>query len=302
MELPPKPDESDCCNSGCNPCILDVYEEQLRKYKNKTLNTKESTKKNCMSLTTYATFELIKRVEHTADTCLLTFQYVDKENIYCNSCEQLHLIYKPGQHFLLKGHSYYYKDNQFTRAYTPIPVENNDLLSFTIIVRLYEDGNMSRFIKKLELNTLTLWRGPYGDFEISYKFNYILLIAQGTGIAPIFAVIHDILRNEECETFLKLFFCCRTERDILLRNELYEFSSFWNFSYEVFLSNECNVKCKYNEVIHSNRLDVNAIKTYVEDKLNKNVQILVCGSEIFNQDMLEKVLSCDVDRERIFLF
>ncbi|KAJ8921200.1 hypothetical protein NQ315_013672 [Exocentrus adspersus] len=32
-EPPAKPDESDCCNSGCNPCILDVYEEQLKKYK-----------------------------------------------------------------------------------------------------------------------------------------------------------------------------------------------------------------------------------------------------------------------------
>lgn len=301
MEPPPKPDESDCCNSGCNRCILDVYEEQLKKYKNKTLNTKDTNKKNCMSLTTYATFKFIKRVEHTADTCLLTFQYIDKR--YSNdSCEQLYLIYKPGQHFLLKGHSYYDKNDQFSRAYTPIPIENNDPLSFTIVIRLYEGGSMSQFIKKLKLNALTLWRGPYGDFEISYKFKYILLIAQGTGIAPIFAVIHDILRNEECETFLKLFFCCRTETDILLRNELYEFSSFWNFSYEIFLSNACDIKCKYNEVIHSNRLHVSTIRAYLEDKLNKNIQILVCGSEIFNQDMLEKVLSCNVEREQIFLF
>jgi hypothetical protein len=30
---PQEPDSDDCCGSGCNPCIMDVYEQNLSKYK-----------------------------------------------------------------------------------------------------------------------------------------------------------------------------------------------------------------------------------------------------------------------------
>ena len=32
--VPPEcPDSSECCNSGCNPCILDLYTEELNRYR-----------------------------------------------------------------------------------------------------------------------------------------------------------------------------------------------------------------------------------------------------------------------------
>jgi len=92
------------------------------------------------------------------------------------------------------------------------------------------------------------------------------------------------------------------EQDILLRNELYELCGFWNFTYEVFLSNAGNVTCKYNEVIHSGRLNANMIKGYVQDKINRNIQILICGSETFNNNMLQLVVDCGMNADRIFLF
>jgi hypothetical protein len=27
------PDNDECCNSGCNPCILDLYTEELNRYR-----------------------------------------------------------------------------------------------------------------------------------------------------------------------------------------------------------------------------------------------------------------------------
>ncbi|PVU86287.1 hypothetical protein BB561_006753 [Smittium simulii] len=38
---PIKPKASDCCNSGCYPCVFDLYDEQLELYK------LELSKKNC---------------------------------------------------------------------------------------------------------------------------------------------------------------------------------------------------------------------------------------------------------------
>ena len=31
-ESPEKPLPSDCCGSGCAPCVLDVYEDELARY------------------------------------------------------------------------------------------------------------------------------------------------------------------------------------------------------------------------------------------------------------------------------
>lgn len=30
---PIRPDRDDCCNSGCSPCIFDLYEEALEHYR-----------------------------------------------------------------------------------------------------------------------------------------------------------------------------------------------------------------------------------------------------------------------------
>jgi len=32
-ELPPKPDEPVCCDSGCSPCVMDVYAEEMREWR-----------------------------------------------------------------------------------------------------------------------------------------------------------------------------------------------------------------------------------------------------------------------------
>jgi hypothetical protein len=29
---PPKPGDSECCGSGCDPCIWDLYREELERY------------------------------------------------------------------------------------------------------------------------------------------------------------------------------------------------------------------------------------------------------------------------------
>jgi hypothetical protein len=30
---PVQPDLDDCCHSGCNPCVFDLYEEALERYR-----------------------------------------------------------------------------------------------------------------------------------------------------------------------------------------------------------------------------------------------------------------------------
>lgn len=294
MEPPIEPDESDCCNSGCNPCILDVYEDQLKKYKQRISNSL-MTKNNCISPTSYTVFKLINIEKQSEQAFLFTFEYCRPHK--GQPIDDVNLSYKPGQHFLMKGKNY---SEEFTRAYTPIPVENQSKLQFTTLIKLYEYGNMSNYLKKIDVGRETLWRGPYGDFTINYDVQHVLLVAQGTGIAPLYSIIHNIINNEDCYTFLKLFFCCKDYESIYLREQLYKLSTYWNFTYEVFLSKSEGISPKYNETIHSGKLGYDGIQTYLKDK--NSVNVLICGSENFMEDVKRNVLRCNVKEEDVFTF
>ncbi|GJQ85905.1 hypothetical protein Trydic_g21760 [Trypoxylus dichotomus] len=291
MEPPTPPDEADCCNSGCSPCILDIYEERLKKYN--TSKTDRTSLKNCISETSYTVFKLIEKIKHTENTYFLIFEYckpfrkAENEN-----GSELCIKYKPGQHFMLRTPLNGIIDH-FTRAYTPIPFDNLNPLSFCILVKIYEGGMMSKYLRNMKIGCDTLWRGPYCDFTINYTYKYILMMAQGTGIAPLYSILKEMLDNDECNTFIKLFFCCRSSGDILLREELYKCLAYWNFTYEVFLSTKDDVKVKYNEVVNYGKLNRGDIWLYLDDKKDNGVQVLICGSEMFSKDVGDDLLNME---------
>lgn len=291
MEPPIRPDDSDCCGSGCSPCIFEVYEEQLRRYRERDKETDllHPTENNCISQTSYATFRLAEKKVHSKSTFLYTFRCKDVS-------DETKLRYNAGQHFLMRS-----EDRKFTRAYTPIPPQR-DRHSFTILVKLYENGLMSKTLAELAVNAETRWRGPYGNYMISFQFQYILGIAQGTGVAPVYAVFHKLVENESCETFLRLFCCYRDSEDILLHDELYALSSNWNFTYELFLKRgDSTTGTKYNEKVNLRRLTCDDVERYLSGKHLGKLQVLICGSKDFNECWLEIVKKCGV-KENVHMF
>lgn len=266
------PNEEDCCGSGCNPCILDAYEAQLKNIK-KLQNSTQQTLNNCISTIAYSVFELysIEKISNCA--FLYYFKYIrpQRGEILKNCC----LSYKPGQHFLLRASN---NGEQFTRAYTPIWKSST---SFSILVKLYENGKMSEYFTQLKLGKECLFRGPYGDINLNWNVKHLLFIAQGTAIAPIYAILKEALNNEDVEIFFKLFYCCSDYENIFLRQNIYEMSSIWNFTYEIFLSRGNVLEVKYNEVVHIKKLDTTDINNYLQSKDLTSLSIVICGSEIF---------------------
>lgn len=286
-EPPQKPKESDCCGSGCNPCIFDVYEQQLKRF---AINKKsEQQPNNCITATSYTAFTLCERKQHTKQTIVCKFR--------CEGGKAAGLFYNPGQHFLLRS-----GDGGFTRAYTPIPPQS-DCFSFTVLIKLYENGLMSRYLAKLAVGEKSLWRGPYGDFALNFNYKYILGLAQGTGIAPIYAVFEAVTKNEDCESFMQLFCCYRDSDEFLLHDELYALAANWNFVYEVFFSCDLTPKCvKYKEKVHSRRLCTNDVKSYLLDKDLRDTQVLICGSKEFSENWKRIVKDCNILEENIHVF
>lgn len=314
MEPPEKPNEEDCCNTGCIPCILDVYEERLRQYKRRGDSAKPA-KKNCISPTAYSVFKLINVDRLTEETRLYTFEYscplrkrdVSNSKPNVDEADENQLIYAPGQHFLLRG-QLSFNSEQFTRAYTPIPYENPNEKCFTILVKLYEGGLMSQYLRKLQIGSSTVWRGPYGPGDAkmtndSFVWNlprkHLFCVAQGTGIAPIYSLIYALLSDDNYQSFVKLFYCCRRDGDVFLRDRLYRLLAHWNFTYEIFLSDCESVNVKYNEIVHERKLGQNDVGNFLYAKIPDHVNVLISGSVSFQKDISDFVESLGYDT---FLF
>lgn len=289
MEPPVKPQESDCCNSGCNPCILDVYEEHLKKF-NSSNKIQHQPKSSCLSLTSFSLFKLINVEPHTKDCNLYTFQYNQTSDL--SECSTV--LYQPGQYLILKGQ---WQGKTIQRSYTPLYIENQPENQFTVLVKLYETGQMSQYFRTMAPGVDTLWRGPYGDYKVNYSLKSLFFIAQGTGIAPFYTIIYDILKNEDCYTFLKLFYCCAVD-NCLLRDKLYKLQQYWNFKYELFIGNLCVPKDfleKYEEKVHYRRLDQSdLVDGIVENCTKEQSAILICGSDSFSQNLKVLLLKCRV--------
>ncbi|KAH9632196.1 hypothetical protein HF086_015228 [Spodoptera exigua] len=277
MEKPDEPNSEDCCNSGCNPCIFDIYEEQLKLYK-KYLMNKESVnvqiQNNAISQLKYTEFVLVKIIPE----CHLHHHLLFKKK----SEDNTKVFWKPGDHFLYK-----YTTDKYscTRAYTPLNICNEQSLmsDFSIIVKKYEHGIVSSHLCNLKEGSITFWRGPYGHYNLECnKFERIIMIAQGTGIAPFISIIETILNNEDDFTRLILIYCCKGENSILFREKLYSYKSYWNFKYEIYVSNtSISLKCRYHEPIKSHRFNKDNLLPLKPYK--NNDQVLICGTPEFNE-------------------
>ncbi|XP_068630596.1 NADH-cytochrome b5 reductase-like [Battus philenor] len=276
MIRPSEPSKEDCCNSGCNPCIFDVYEKQLKIYeKLKEKNEISLQSVNGISQLEYTMFYVTDTVNVCDSHKLISFKRFNNDHIK--------IFWNPGDHFLLK---YSINGTSCTRAYTPIKVREyllNDC-DFFIILKEYKTGLVSKFLYNLDKGDKTLWRGPYGNYEIvPNKYRRIIMVAQGTGIAPFISIIDNILNNENDMTKLYLFYCCSSYEVILFRNELYNYKSFWNFTYTIYLSSCMETEvCKYQEPINYGKLKHNNLN--VLEPFTSSDQVLLCGSKHFMEE------------------
>lgn len=277
MKQPVEPRKEDCCNSGCNPCIFDVYEKQLRDYELfLSQNDIPERTDNGISQLEYTTF-FVHEIKTICDSHkLITFKRLNQEK------NKYQVQWNPGDHFLVK----YCSDNAVcTRAYTPIKLKESYKLGFdfSIVLKHYNSGLVSKYLYSLQEGDDTLWRGPYGSYKIMpNKFSRIIMLAQGTGIAPFVSIIDSILSNEDDMTRMFLVYCCSSLDVILFRNELYNFKSFWNFSYKVFLSSSDYKNTKYQEPIINFKLkcsDLVNLKPFTTKD-----QVLLCGCSDFMEE------------------
>ncbi|XP_038608963.1 NADH-cytochrome b5 reductase-like isoform X1 [Tachyglossus aculeatus] len=300
---PVEPRSAQCCGSGCRPCIFDLYQRELARWEEaRARKDKGLLSGNCgererepaasvLSPDTFQPFSLSAVDQLTDDTFRFRF------TLPANGLLGL----SPGQHIVLRAEV----DGQAVqRAYTPVsPVDARGY--FDVLIKCYRTGLASRFVRSWRVGDSALWRGPFGGFPYRpNQFGQLLLLAAGTGLAPMLPILHGITDDADDETFVTLVGCFRTFGDIYLKSVLQDLARFWNVQVLFVLSQESSLDGlpqSYRDRTHLGRLDRDRM-VQVVDGCRRKPFALVCGPPDFQRDVAGLLQAAGLTEESFFLF
>ncbi|XP_048352520.1 NADH-cytochrome b5 reductase-like isoform X4 [Sphaerodactylus townsendi] len=206
-----------------------------------------------------------------------------------------------GQHIVLRG---LVNGLEIQRAYTPItPVDAEGY--FDVLIKCYESGLMSQYVKSWKLGEAVFWRGPFGGFPYRpNQYGELFMLASGTGLAPMLPIIQHITENENDETFVTLVGCFRTFGNIYMKPLLQDQSQFWNIRTFYVLSQEHsleNLPWSYQKNTHLGRINENMLRSMM-NTCRRQPFVLICGSVAFTDDMERYLKAIGLQKDSYFVF
>lgn len=112
------------------------------------------------------------------------------------------------------------KGSNVVRPYTPVSdVEQKGTIDF--VIKKYPTGKFGNHIFSLGLNDTVSFKGPIVKWDYKpNQFKEITLIGGGSGITPLYQLVHEIAKNPKDNTTVNLVYGNKTPEDILLKPEL----------------------------------------------------------------------------------
>ncbi|GAB1601826.1 NADH-cytochrome b5 reductase-like [Argonauta hians] len=302
---PQKPDDSECCGSGCQICVFDIYERRLKAWQKQQQQQQQWQQQQQQQQYTDSDHQVAEwglSPQEYKPFVLKSIQQVTKDS-YCyrfHASTEQHIHIGFGQHVILRATV---QGKEIYRQYTPIN-DLEDTEYFDLLIKLYPTGSMSQHIKEWQVGTVADFKGPFGSFSptLLTKWPDLCLLASGTGIAPMCPIINSILNDEDNETMIQLLFGCRYYTDILWKEHIDSWADFWNFTVLYCLSQEqesSNLD-PYEERLHFGRITKTVIQSKVKGITTKF--FLICGSRVFIKDMVNFLAELGLNQDQYFIF
>ncbi|XP_054836669.1 NADH-cytochrome b5 reductase-like isoform X2 [Eublepharis macularius] len=261
------------------------------KTRQKPLDQKEASRNSELAPEMFTAFIISSVDQLTEDT----YQY--KFELPGNSSLGLSL----GQHIVLRG---VVNGLEIQRAYTPITPVNAEGY-FEVLIKCYEGGLMSQYVRSWKHGEAVSWRGPFGGFPYRpNQYGQLLMLASGTGLAPMLPIIQHITDNENDETFVTLVGCFRNFENIYMKSLLQDQSRFWNIRTFYVLSQEHsleNLPWSYQKNTHLGRINENLIRSMM-NTCRRQPFVLICGSVSFSDDMEKCLKAIGFQEDSYFVF
>lgn len=157
---------------------------------------------------TFRAFPLVEKTVVSHNSCIYRFALPHSTSV---------LNLPIGQHVSIGA---VIDGKEIVRSYTPIST-NEEHGHFDLLIKTYENGNISRHVDACKIGGTVDFRGPKGFFTYERNMKRSLgMIAGGTGIAPMFQIILAIMRDPLDKTEVRLIYANVAENDILLKAEL----------------------------------------------------------------------------------
>lgn len=168
---------------------------------------------------------------------------------------------------------------EYFRAYSicSAPQKNSNL--FKLCIKAVPNGRGSNWLKSRKTGDEIEFLGPSGNFTFqSQTGKNILLIATGTGIAPLKAIIENELLNKKNDQQLYLLLGLRHIKDIFYKNEFKKLSkNYKNFKFDITLSKPENENWEGK---------IGRVTTILQNMaITQNTEIYLCGFS----EMIEEV-------------
>lgn len=291
--------EHSCLKVRCRSCVVKILEGNTSdKIDDLVLSEDEKINKNfTLSCNSIPLTDLKLDVEDLGDTeffekkifpvKISTIEKITSEvlKIRLRLPPSANFRYHSGQYVnLIKG--------DIKRSYSLANVyKKNSTIEF--LIKYYENGKMSDYwFNKAKANDLLRLEGPLGSFFLrESKKENIILLATGTGIAPVKAILEEVKQNAKNYLDKKfwVFYGARYENDIIWSpKEL----SFHNLKFKKVLSREQNSFDGFNG--------------YVQDALlNESIdlakaQVYACGSNKMIESSKEILIKNKLDEKEFF--
>ncbi|QUH27086.1 NADH:ubiquinone reductase (Na(+)-transporting) subunit F [Serpentinicella alkaliphila] len=134
-------------------------------------------------------------------------------------CEDKEIQFRAGQYIQLLAPPYADSNEDVFRAYS-IASQSTTNKYIELLIGYVPDGIVTTYVHKhLTKGDKVTFNGPYGDFYLSDSDCDIVLVAVGTGMAPIRSILLDI-KDKKISRNVIFFFGARTEDDLFMIDEM----------------------------------------------------------------------------------
>jgi len=229
-----------------------------------------------------AVVEFIK--DETDTIKLLRFKITDGQEIE----------FKAGQYVQLLAPPYPGNPESVYRAYS-IASSAQEKEAIELIIGYVEEGLVTTYVHQhLSKGDEVSFNGPFGDFYLRDSDCEIIMVAIGTGIAPIRSILYQ-MKDQQIERKATFFFGARTEKDLVCADEMYEFEkTIPNFNFRPVLSREPEESGWEGD---RGRV-TDSIQKYIEEGVEQ--EAYMCGSPVMIESAVGELKKKKVPEEKIF--
>ena len=141
------------------------------------------------------------------------------------------------------------------------------------------------------------------------QYTWVGMLACGTGIAPMLQLIRAVVENEAEDTIIHLVYGCRTQHDILLKEQLDCFASYWNFTAFYALSQSSAESLasdrglvRFGDRVHFGRINSSLVAMEMAPASDDKSVVLICGTKSFDKDMINYLSKAGYSKDKYFKF